>query len=44
MKYSITYPGFLQTVTKVFDTYVRAVQWLQQVGKAEQIRNIRTIR
>ena len=44
MKYSITYPGFLQTVTRVFDTHARAIQWLRQIGRAEQIRNIQIIK
>ncbi len=31
----VTYPGFLQRVTRYFSTRDRAVQWCAQVGKPD---------
>ena len=35
--FSITYNGFLQTVSKQFPTREAAETWLRQVGKSELI-------
>ena len=32
MPYTVTYTGFLQTITRTFPTKQRAEQWAQQVG------------
>ncbi len=31
-KWTVTYRGFLQTITRTFPTHTRAVQWARQVG------------
>jgi len=36
MSVTITYPGFLQTVTREFDTEEQATLWLRKVGKYER--------
>ena len=34
--WTVTYTGFLQAVTRTFETQERAIQWARQVGKFDQ--------
>lgn len=36
MAWTVTYPGWLQTVRRTFPSRERAEQWVEQVGKARE--------
>ncbi len=43
MKFRVTYRGFLQVITRDFESYEIAVTWCRQIGKAYLIPKIQEI-